>query len=184
MSIEDDIAFFERVPTLRLLGRTALRILAIGAETRYIHDGELLFTAGDTSDGGYVIQEGVFGLQSAGRSDGVVVGPGTLLGELALLAETKRPATAIAREPSTVIRISRSLFLKMLEGYPDLAYRLRNSIAARTTQMIGEMVLVRSMLHHEEDAGVKPAVAEKAEPVAEPVSEEAAEPAAEKASEE
>ena len=35
MSIEDDIAFLERVPTLRLLGRTALRILAIGAESRY-----------------------------------------------------------------------------------------------------------------------------------------------------
>ena len=35
MSIEDDIAFIERVPTLRMLGRTALRILAIGAESRY-----------------------------------------------------------------------------------------------------------------------------------------------------
>jgi len=29
MTIEDDIAFFERVPTLALLGRGALRILAI-----------------------------------------------------------------------------------------------------------------------------------------------------------
>jgi CRP-like cAMP-binding protein len=146
LSIEDDIAFFERVPTLRLLGRTALRILAIGAETRYIHDGELLFTAGDTSDGGYVIQEGVFGLQSAGRSDGVVVGPGTLLGELALLAETKRPATAIARDPSTVIRISRSLFLRMLEGYPEAAIQLREQIISRTEQSMREMRDVRAML--------------------------------------
>src|SRR5262249_40848807 len=42
MTIEDDIAFFERVPTLSILGRQALRILAIGAETRYIHGGEVL----------------------------------------------------------------------------------------------------------------------------------------------
>ena len=146
MSIEDDIAFFERVPTLRLLGRTALRILAIGAETRYIHDGELLFTAGDTSDGGYVIQEGAFDLRTGGRSDGVVVGPGTLLGELALLAETKRPATAIAREPSTVIRISRSLFLRMLEGYPEAAIQLREQIASRTEQSMREMRDVRALL--------------------------------------
>ena len=53
MTIEDDISFFERVPTLSLLGRQALRILAIGAETRYIHGGEVLFNAGDEADGGY-----------------------------------------------------------------------------------------------------------------------------------
>ncbi len=63
MSIEDDIAFLERVPTLRLLGRTALRILAIGAESRYVHGGEALFHAGDPADGGYVIQEGSFELR-------------------------------------------------------------------------------------------------------------------------
>ncbi len=43
MTIEDDIAFLERVPTLRLLGREALRVLAIGAENRYVHGGEVLF---------------------------------------------------------------------------------------------------------------------------------------------
>ena len=122
VSIEDDIAFFERVPTLRMLGRTALRILAIGAESRYVHQGEVLFNAGEPTDCGYVVQEGSFRLDAfEGRRDEIVAGPGTLLGELALIAETKRPATATAREPSTVIRISRSLFLKMLEGYPEAA---------------------------------------------------------------
>ncbi len=106
MSIEDDIAFIERVPTLRMLGRTALRILAIGAESRYVHQGEVLFNAGDATDCGYVIQEGSFALTGTGKSVGeVIAGPGTLLGELALIAETKRPATATAREPSTVTRI-------------------------------------------------------------------------------
>ena len=60
LSIEDDIAFFERVPTLGLLGRAALRILAIGAESRYVHGGEVLFNAGDPADCGFVIQEGSF----------------------------------------------------------------------------------------------------------------------------
>ena len=48
MTIEDDIVFIERVPTLRTLGRDALRILAIGAESRYVHKGEVLFVAGET----------------------------------------------------------------------------------------------------------------------------------------
>ena len=56
MTIEDDIAFFERVPTLSLLGRAALRILAIGAESRFVHGGEVLFYAGDAADSAYVIQ--------------------------------------------------------------------------------------------------------------------------------
>ena len=148
MSIEDDIAFFERVPTLRLLGRTALRILAIGAESRYVHDGEALFTAGDAADCGFVIQEGSFSLRSdkPGQPQEIVAGPGTLLGEIALLTETTRPATATAREPSTVIRISRSLFLKMLEGYPDAAVKLREQIAARAEQAIREVRDVRAML--------------------------------------
>ena len=47
MSIEDDVALLERVPTLRLLGDTALRMLAIGSEQRDFERGETLFNAGD-----------------------------------------------------------------------------------------------------------------------------------------
>src|ERR1043166_6971761 len=120
MSIEDDIAFLESVPTLRLLGRDALRILAIGSESRYLHDGNVLFTQGEPADAGYVVQEGLLSLGPVrGKAEPVTVGPGTLLGELAMLTETTRPVTATALEPSTVIRIPRTLFLKMLEGYPE-----------------------------------------------------------------
>ena len=44
MSIEDDVALLERVPTLRLLGTTALRMLAIGSEQRDFARGDLLFS--------------------------------------------------------------------------------------------------------------------------------------------
>ena len=56
MTIEDDIAFLERVPTLHLLSRQALRVLAIGAQSRYVHGGEILFNAGEEAEGGYVVQ--------------------------------------------------------------------------------------------------------------------------------
>src|ERR1700760_3673758 len=106
MTIEDDIAFFERVPTLNLLGRDALRILAIGAESRYVHGGEVLFNAGENADAGFLVQEGTFSLapQQADEGQPITVGRGTLLGELALLTETTRPVTATALEPSTVLR--------------------------------------------------------------------------------
>jgi CRP-like cAMP-binding protein len=148
MSIEDDIAHFERVPTLALLGREALRILAIGAENRYVHGGHVLFREGETADGGYVIQEGSFSLTPE-RANGIApltVGAGTLLGELALITETTRRVTATAREPSTVMRIPRSLFLKMLEGYPDAAHRLREDILRRAEDSSRDITRVRGAL--------------------------------------
>jgi CRP-like cAMP-binding protein len=146
MSIEDDIAFLERVPTLAVLGREALRILAIGAENRYVHDGVALFKDGESADAAYVVQEGSFELAVPGVAEPSTAGVGVLIGELALITETKRSATATAREPSTVIRIPRSLFLKMLEGYPDAARRLRNAIAARVNATARELVRVRTGL--------------------------------------
>jgi CRP-like cAMP-binding protein len=149
MTIEDDIAFLERVPSFGILGRDALRILAIGAESRYVHSGEVLFTVGDPADAGYVIQDGSFKLKTDNTDSNtaeVTATRGALLGELALLTETTRPVTATAAEPSTVIRVPRSLFLKMLEGFPDAARRLRDHIATRTNQAAKDMISVRSTL--------------------------------------
>jgi CRP-like cAMP-binding protein len=148
MTIEDDIAFLQRVPALSLLGRDALRILAIGSEARYIHEGMSLFGEGEDADGAYVVQEGSFELVSRNtrNAETSVVGPGTLIGELALLTEAKRPATATAREPSSVVRITRQLFLKMLEGYPDAALRMRDALAVRVNETAREFSKVRAHL--------------------------------------
>ena len=145
MAIEDDITFLERVPTLSLLGRQALRILAIGAETRYIHSGEVLFKRGEEADGAYVIQEGRFKL-SSNDGDELTVGPCTLLGEVALFSETRRPATARALEPSTVLRIPRFLFVRMLDSFPEAARKLREILAARLDQATREISNVRAVL--------------------------------------
>jgi CRP-like cAMP-binding protein len=146
MTIEDDISFFERVPTLSLLGRQALRIIAIGAETRYIHGGEVLFSAGEEADGAFVVQEGQFVLEAGGAEEEVTVGPFTLLGETALFTETRRPATATALEPSTVLRIPRPLFIKMLDTFPDAARKLRDTLATRLDQSARDISSVRAVL--------------------------------------
>ena len=146
MAIDDDIAFLERVPPLGLLGRPALRILAIGAETRHVHGGEVLFNAGDEAEGGFVVQAGRFQLSSSEDGKDLTVGPCTLLGEVALFAETKRPATAKALEPATVLIIPRPLFIRMLDSFPDAARKLRETLAGRLDQATREIVNVRDFL--------------------------------------
>ena len=67
------------------------------------------------------------------RDDGApaafIAGPGALIGQAALFARIARPATATAREPSTVIRISPSLMRRVLEEFPDAAAAMRNAMA-------------------------------------------------------
>jgi CRP-like cAMP-binding protein len=151
MSLDDDIAFLQSVPTLGILGEAALRILAIGSESRRLDDGDVLFRAGETADSGYVIQQGLLALRPTepGNAQDVEVGPRTLLGELALLTEVRRPATAFALEPTVLVRIPRTLFRKILESYPDAAVRLRDHLAARAEETAREFGRIGAALASE-----------------------------------
>jgi CRP-like cAMP-binding protein len=144
MSIEDDVALLEQVPTLRLLGTTALRMLAIGSEQRDYASGDYLFNAGDAADAGYVVHRGAFRVEDGGAE--VIAGPGALIGELALIVAMQRPSSAVATERSTVIRVSRSLFQRVLESDPAAALRLRDELATRTSQLTADIVMAGAKL--------------------------------------
>jgi CRP-like cAMP-binding protein len=144
MSIEDDVALLERVPTLRLLGTAALRMLAIGSEQRSFERGDLLFSAGDDADAGFIVQRGAFRVDDGGAE--IVAGPGALIGELALVVGMQRPATAIAIDRSSVIRIARSLFQRVLESDPAAARRLRDELASRTSQVASDILMAGAKL--------------------------------------
>jgi CRP-like cAMP-binding protein len=145
MSIEDDVALLERVPTLRLLGTTALRMLAIGSEQRDIARGDLLFNAGDDADAGFIVQRGAFRIDDGSGAE-IVAGPGALIGELALVVAMRRPSTALAIEHSSVIRVARSLFQRVLESDPVAARRLRDEFASRTSQIASDILMAGAKL--------------------------------------
>ena len=145
MSIEDDVALLERVPTLRLLGTTALRMLAIGSEQRTVAQGDPLFKMGDESDAGFIVQRGAFRLEDGAGAE-IIAGPGALIGELALLVAMRRPSTATALEHSSVIRVARSLFQRVLESDPAAARRLRDEFATRSSQIASDILMAGAKL--------------------------------------
>src|ERR1700748_709439 len=145
MSIDDDVALLERVPTLKLLGRDSLRMLAIGSEQRRIYSGEYLFRQGEEADAGFIVQRGAFRVDD-GAGAQTTAGPGTLSGELALVVAMQRPSPATAMENSTVIRIARSLFQRVLESDPAAARRLRDEFAARTSQLASDILMAGAKL--------------------------------------
>ena len=130
---------------LRVLGRAILHVIAMGAETREVHTGEMLFSPQEKPDCAFVVQHGLFALSIDPENSSRVIeaGPGSMLGEFALLTETARPLTAIAQQPSTVMRISRSMFTKILESDPDAAVRLRDYVARRARQSVADLLVVK-----------------------------------------
>jgi CRP-like cAMP-binding protein len=120
-------------------------MLAIGSEQRNVGRGEQLFNQGDDADCGFVVQRGAFRIDDSAGAE-TIAGPATLIGELALVVAMKRPSSAVALEPSTVIRIARSLFQRVLESDPAAARRLRDEFATRTSQIASEILMAGAKL--------------------------------------
>ena len=120
------------MPTLGLLGAD-LRILAIDAESRYVHGGEVLFNAGEDGDGASVIEEGSF-LLAVSKATGGSFGP----------SHAVRRARAAHRDDASGHRHrARAVHgaahpaqpvSEVLEGYPEAARKLRDVLATRTDQ--------------------------------------------------
>jgi CRP-like cAMP-binding protein len=144
VTLEDDAQTLSRHPTLAALEPEALRLLAFSAETRILRAGDILFRRDDASDGGFFILSGAIALDLS--SDGKptrILGPGTLIGDMALITKTRRPATAVAREPSSILRITRLLFHRVLDEHPRSAARLRQLLADRLRNFTRELDDIR-----------------------------------------
>jgi CRP-like cAMP-binding protein len=68
------------------------------------------------------------------------------MGELALLVAMQRPSTAVATEYSSTIRITRSLFQRVLDSDPAAARRLRDDMATRVSQLASDVTLIGAKL--------------------------------------
>lgn len=142
MSLESDIAVLRQVPLFADLTADQLRLLAFGAEHRRLKSGETLFRVAARADEGFVIVSGEITLKAGPPGAEVPVagfGPGALLGELALITETRRAATALADGSCDLIRIPRTLFRRMLEEYPDLAVILHERISDQLARMMQDI---------------------------------------------
>jgi len=144
MALDDDIIFLSRIATFRILGREAMRILAISAQSMDLRGGEQLFEEGEPADGGYIVVRGSVELKSVaeGRGGSTVARAGTLIGETAMIVNTIRPATGTALEPTTLLKIPRSVFLRTLEGEPGAAMSLRDMMQSRLKATLDDLDVV------------------------------------------
>ncbi len=147
MSLETDVKTLASVPLLSEFSEDKLRLLAFSAENRSYRSGQPLFVAGDRADGGLVVASGRVALSRPGRAEpDAVAGPGSLIGEPALIAEGERGLNAVAVGDVQVILIRRPLFRRMLEEYPEVAARIHARYAARLSDTTSALMGVRRRL--------------------------------------
>ncbi len=144
MARDDDLYDLTRHPILAVLEPDALRFIALSAAQRILRSGEILFRRDEPSDGGYLLRSGALVLEAGdGDQEEKIVRPPTLIGEMALIAPTRRPVTATAQEPSGVLQISRSLFQRALSESPRSAERLRRLLEKRLHGFAQELNALR-----------------------------------------
>jgi CRP-like cAMP-binding protein len=149
VSLDRDIALLSRVPLFSELTTEQLRLLAFSAVRLDLSPGQVLFREGTTAGSGYVVAFGGIEMsisQSGKRQVVMTCEAGSLIGELALFIETKRPATATAVVSTEVLDIDRKLVTLMLNEYPHVAVRLRKTLAGRLTATIGELGKIQNAL--------------------------------------
>ena len=141
MRLDQKIALFDALPTLALLEPQAKHVLAFSAEERALKAGDRLFSRGAKSEGGYLVLSGRIAVNATdqGVEGAGMFGPGTLIGEAALVAETQCPASALAVEPSRLLVLTRALMHRVLEAHPASAGALRRHVAARVASLEFEL---------------------------------------------
>jgi len=134
---EDELAKFPLLASLAGPEREAvvdeLELLELEPETT-------LFREGEPADAALFIVAGRVQVSARRVGVGAEIGPGEVLGTLSLVVEGPREASAEARSPARVWRLSRGAFRRLVEAEPTAACRLLEGILREYAGAVREEV--------------------------------------------
>lgn len=151
-------ALAERVPSVFSMSPLSERFSgALHAELDALHQagkpcqfsaGQVIFTAGDAGDGFYIIESGRVQILAAfGGSEPrvlAIISDGDFFGEMAVLDDAPRSATAKAQTDTRAIFVGREELMTLLESRPGLALNLirefSNRIRAFNRKYVDELI--------------------------------------------
>ena len=119
------------------------------ARTHQLEAGQTLFTAGDPGDGCYRVERGLLKVTVVSPSGGerilAILGPGALVGELAMIDAQPRSASVVAARDSELNFISRISFEAIGEANPQV-YRHIVKLLVRRLRDTNAVVAAMSFL--------------------------------------
>jgi CRP-like cAMP-binding protein len=126
-------AFLKSLDLFKDLGFVELGHLVQNMHSRTYHEGEVLFMEGDIGRALFILESGKVELTKAG-TDGQAqkiydMRPGEFFGEMALLEQLPRTATATALERSEVFLLYRSKLQSILNYHPRIGVQIMTHLA-------------------------------------------------------
>ncbi len=111
-----------------------LTLVGFGEEVQVVKAGENLFKKGEHRDRMYLVKSGQIDIKIGERLL-ETIGPGETLGEMALIDQSHRSATAVASVESEVVVINERRFLRLIEKQPSFALELLRIVCRRLRAM-------------------------------------------------
>ncbi len=149
---KDDIVevILKEVPAFSDLEPKELSLLASIVHKREYKKGEYIFYQGDPGLGMYIIQDGEVLIQytdpEGNRKDLAILRDGDFFGEIALIDESPRSASAICRTDCHIIGFFRPDLFEIIERHPKLGIKIVLKLAEiiaerlrRTNQEVAQL---------------------------------------------
>ncbi len=124
------IELLRGLPLFELCSKRDLRRIAAIAVERDLEAGAELIREGEPAGEFYVVVEGEVDVRRRGRRV-AHLGPGSFVGEIALLSRSPRTATVVAATPLRVLAISGRDFVALLDTLPELWLKVARTLADR-----------------------------------------------------
>jgi CRP/FNR family transcriptional regulator len=96
--------------------------------------GHVLMREGENGSQMFIILEGEARVEHGGREI-AVLGPGKVLGEMAIVAEGPRVATATLTKPSHLFVLAHREFHSLMDDYPSVRECVLNEVARRLREL-------------------------------------------------
>jgi len=129
------LTVMSNIPVFKDLSRKELKAIERILHKRIYKKDEVLFNEGDPGVGMYIIEHGRVNITIGNENKMVAsLSNGEFFGEMALLSETPRTATAIAIVPTNILGFFQSDLFGLTETNPKMG----NKILFKIAQMIAE----------------------------------------------
>jgi CRP-like cAMP-binding protein len=136
--IMERIYFLKSVPMFSQLSGEELKPVAEMFSVLSVRDGTTVFKENEPGDSFYVILSGTVRLDRGDREI-CLLKEKDYFGEMALLDQEARSATAIAATDCELLKLNREDFLDLLEEYPRLSQEIIRTLARRLRTVMGEL---------------------------------------------
>jgi small-conductance mechanosensitive channel len=146
----------EQVDVLSPLSDEAHETLAAAATVHFYSRGETILRYGSVGESMSVVHEGTVSVRivddsAAGRHEVAQLGPGSVIGEMALLTGETRAADVVALTDVTTVEITKEALQPILQDHPELAA----AISARVTERRQRLHELRSATPEEDELTIR-----------------------------